>query len=44
MRSGRYSQHLRLYNEVDATVGSGQTGAIDEELFEQIIASFRLTP
>jgi hypothetical protein len=27
-----------------ATVGSGQTGAIDEELFEQIITSFRLRP
>jgi hypothetical protein len=26
-----------------ATVGSGQTGAIDEELFNQIIAAFRLT-
>ena len=25
-----------------ATVGSGQTGAIDEELFDQIIATFRL--
>lgn len=25
-----------------STVGSGQTGAIDEELFDQIIASFRL--
>lgn len=26
-----------------ATVGSGQPGAIDEELFDQIIATFRLT-
>jgi hypothetical protein len=27
-----------------ATVGSGQPGAIDEDLFNQIIASFRLAP
>ncbi|MEO7840406.1 MAG: hypothetical protein ABIU06_13745 [Anaerolineales bacterium] len=27
-----------------ATVGSGQPGAIDEELFDQVIATFRLTP
>ena len=27
-----------------ATVGSGQPGAIDEELFDQIVATFRLTP
>jgi hypothetical protein len=25
-----------------ATVGSGQPGAIDQQLFEQILASFRL--
>jgi hypothetical protein len=25
-----------------ATVGSGQLGAIDEETFDQVIASFRL--
>jgi hypothetical protein len=27
-----------------ATVGSGQAGAIDEELFDQVIATFRLAP
>jgi len=27
-----------------ATVGSGQAGAIDEDLFDQIIATFRLAP
>jgi hypothetical protein len=27
-----------------ATVGSGQPGAIDQELFDQIIATFRLAP
>jgi hypothetical protein len=27
-----------------ATVGSGRPGAIDEELFDQIIATFRLAP
>ena len=33
---------LYLIGGYVATVGSGQLGAIDEELFDQIIATFRL--
>ena len=48
------TKELRYYLKVNgctylvggylSTVGSGQSGAIDQQLFDQIIATFRLTP